>query len=131
MSLIIRPMIPELSVEALRFMDGMRVLIDANSSRAKLWHGNKPWDGNKWAVATGGEFGEACNIQKKINRVMDGLKSARDPDYETLVMQLGYEMADTVIYMFLWAAEMKIDLPAFIVDKFNIVSDREGFDIKI
>lgn len=40
---------------------------------------------------------------------------------------LGHEIADVVLYGMLLANRYGIDLPAAIVEKFNIVSARQGF----
>ena len=72
-----------------------------------------------------GECGEACNVIKKIRRIECGLKP---PDnLQALREHLAEELADTLLYLLLVAEAADIDVQAAVKDKFNEVSEREGF----
>lgn len=49
------------------------------------------------------------------------------PATDALTRQLGHEIADTILYALLLADHYGIDVPAALVEKFNIVSERQGF----
>jgi NTP pyrophosphatase (non-canonical NTP hydrolase) len=104
---------------------------NANVSRCLRWHpsGIDSWSLSDWAVAVTGELGEACNIIKKLNRIRDGLvgNQGDDNNAELLKSKLGKEFADVVIYMDLIATAAGISLAACIIQKFNEVSERNGF----
>ena len=99
----------------------------ANSSRALRWHRNKPWSGSDWFTAFIGEAGEAGNIIKKLNRWRDNVQTERDQTTDILHADLAIELADAVLYLDLLADHYDIDLAAAVIDKFNLVSRREGF----
>jgi NTP pyrophosphatase (non-canonical NTP hydrolase) len=61
------------------------------------------WTADEWAVAVGGEFGEAMNLVKKLNRDRDGI-IGNDRPASLLREELADELADTVIYIDLLAA---------------------------
>lgn len=101
-----------------------------NRSRVERWHPGFPadgWTGSDWSNAAAGEMGEACNIVKKLRRAEAAQPAALDPAPADLVGMLATEIADTIIYLDLLAQYYNIHLPAAIVDKFNFVSEREGF----
>jgi len=105
----------------------------ANLERVKLWHGEKGvhhWRTADWAVAAAGEMGEYCNAVKKLTRHDSGVPAkGDDPDRGNLLIAIGKEMADVIIYLDLAAAELGLDLGACVRDKFNKVSEREGFKV--
>jgi NTP pyrophosphatase (non-canonical NTP hydrolase) len=76
-----------------------------------------------------GEAGEAANVVKKLRRHECALAGSGLPlqPPERLLEALGEELADVVIYLDLLAQFYDIDLPAAIVRKFNIVSERQAF----
>lgn len=84
------------------------------------------WSGPEWGNALAGEAGEACNVLKKMHR---GLPE--DPSGEEAKQALAHELADVVCYADLVAARFGIDLGEAVREKFNIVSDRRGTDIKL
>ena len=114
----------ELSFEAFR---------RANVARCRRWHpgfqgGDDPWSGADWSNAMCGEAGEAANVVKKLRRIETGAAAGPDdPGAEQLAQWLADEIADTVTYADLLAAYYGIDLAAAVVDKFNRVSERQGF----
>jgi NTP pyrophosphatase (non-canonical NTP hydrolase) len=103
----------------------------ANLARAKRWHAGFPdddtWSLADWCLAMVGEAGEAANIVKKLRRYDFNLRGVLDPPQETLKEMLAEELADTFIYLSLLAIKADINLPAAIVEKFNKVSDLQGF----
>ena len=101
--------------------------------RAKKDFGTtEKWSLSDWAVAAAGEMGEACNVVKKLNRIRDGLKGNKETDsQEVLTKELGYEIADTILYLVLLADAADIDIEEAIIEKFNKVSDRIGSSIKL
>ena len=92
-------------------------------------HTLESWDLMQWGAAAAGEMGEALNVCKKVKRAemsMPGgipLEKAREA--------LGDEIADTIIYLDLLAARAGIDLEEAIGRKFDIVSQRVGFDERL
>jgi len=104
---------------------------EANASRTRRWHPGFPddadWTGADWSNAMCGEAGELANVVKKIRRFECGLNGALDPSNDELMAMLAHECADVFLYMQLLAEFYGIDLPAAIVEKFNIVSERQGF----
>lgn len=101
-----------------------------NHSRAMRWHpmGLSGWSLSDWMVAAVGELGEACNVAKKLNRLRDGLQGNKiGEDGYVLKQKLADELADTVIYLDLVAQTMGLTLEDCIRNKFNAVSEREGF----
>lgn len=67
-----------------------------------------------------GECGEACNKIKKMRRGED-----------VPIKDVAHELADMVIYADLLATNLGISLGDAVQEKFNLVSDRQGCDIKI
>ena len=104
---------------------------EKNSARASRWHPGFPhddtWSGADWSNAMCGEAGEAANIVKKLRRYEDGLRGVGDPTEPELLDMLADEVADVFLYLDLLAAKYAIDVPAAIVRKFNVVSERQGF----
>lgn len=110
----------------------LETLSVVNRLRANRWHdgfgyrsGN--WSGADWSNAMVGEAGEAANVVKKLRRFETGHRGQLDPDDPELRMALGAELADTIIYADLVATYYGIDLSIAIMEKFNAVSEREGF----
>ena len=99
-----------------------------NFMRALRWHpaGLDSWSLSDWAVALSGEVGELCNVVKKLNRVRDGLQqNAVDP--ATLTQALKDEIGDVFAYLDLFARRAGFNLEDCMRDKFNRISEREGF----
>lgn len=91
------------------------------------------WSGLEWAGAAAGELGEAANLTKKLRRVElgGGQFSKAGPDSEITTEQIGRELADTVIYLDLWAARLGIDLGDAVVAAFNNKSHEIGSPITL
>lgn len=108
-----------------------KTLRNTNRSRSDRWHpaGLQSWSLSDWAVAFMGEAGELCNVIKKMNRLRDGLVGNKGTDAiaADLHQKLAHEIADAAIYLDLLAQREGIVLEDAIVEKFNIVSERNGF----
>jgi len=106
----------------------------ANIERCTAGFGHEldGWSVAEWGCAAVGELGEACNIAKKMLRLRDGIKG-NDPRMtrSTLRADLAREMADTVIYLSLWAASQNIDLEEAVISAFNNKSIEIGSDIML
>lgn len=127
-----------------------------NTARAKELHNGSldDWDLSQWYTASSGEMGElgekildlikyyiaasaalgkAANNVKKINRIETNadVPLNQKESLEELKEQLGYEIADTVTYLFLLSEVAEVDLEKVVIEKFNQVSDRYGIDCKI
>lgn len=86
----------------------------------------RTWTLPEWTNALAGEAGELCNVAKKTRR---GLKT--DPTIDDARQEMAHELADIIIYADLVAQKLDIDLGAAVREKFNIVSDRRGSDLKL
>ena len=99
---------------------------EINRERAAVWHNNTPWTTDQWATAVTGEWGEACNVLKKLNRASDGIVGNSKTVAE-LEHQLAEEIADTVTYLFLFADACGVNIAGSAIRKFNKVSEKHGF----
>ena len=109
------------------------VLRDKNVARSEdVFHKLHDWSLTDWGCAMGGECGEVLNVIKKIRRLYDDVKRgfAEKLD-EELKHELAMELADTIIYADLLAARAGIDLGEAIREKFNLVSDNRGSEIRL
>lgn len=108
--------------------DFMTCLHEANAARGKRWHpsGLVSWSLSDWFTALAGEVGELGNVVKKLNRARDGLKGNKETQAQLRDM-LAAEAADIFIYLELFAQVAGFDLVQVTVDKFNEVSERNGF----
>lgn len=100
-----------------------------NAARCKRWHNpdTDAWTGADWSNAMCGEAGEAANVVKKLRRHETRTSPQGDPDEATLRQKLGHEIADVLLYAFLLADHYGIDVAANVVEKFNLVSERQSF----
>lgn len=81
-----------------------------------------------WGNAIAGEVGELCNFLKKLARSRRGMAGAVDEEY--LKKAIAKEIADVIIYADLIATDLGISWPQAVIDKFNEVSERNGFPHK-
>ncbi len=108
-----------------------------NRERRLHWHPEDApvetqWSSGDWSNAMMGEAGEAANVVKKIRRLETGVKARNSySSFSMLVMDLGDELADMIIYADILAERYNIDLEAAIIRKFNAVSEREGFNERL
>lgn len=83
------------------------------------------WSLSDWMFAATGEFGEAANVAKKLNRVRDGIPgNTRSP--EQLRADLADEFADAFTYLDLAAQSQGIDLGEAVASRFNRKSEEIG-----
>ena len=105
---------------------------ELNLQRCLRWHpsGLNSWSYSDWFTAMAGEVGELGNVIKKLNRARDGLPgNSLAPD--ELREMAKKEIADVYIYLDLLAQAMNVDLSSAVREKFNEVSDRNGFPEKL
>lgn len=104
-------------------------LREQNASRRDEWHGDSvPWLCSDWSNAMAGECGEACNIVKKIRRHETSIGSSYNtPEMDVLLAALKEELADVITYADLLAHFFGIDLGEAVMEKFNKVSEAQGF----
>ena len=78
-------------------------LREVNVERCSTWHKGFPndgkWLGVDWSNAAFGEMGEAANEVKKLRRWDTDTVGALDPSREVILVKLGHEIADTLIYL--------------------------------
>ena len=84
------------------------------------------WSLSDWFLAAMGEFGEAANVAKKLNRVRDGIPG-NDRTEEQLQGDLRNEIADTFIYLDLMAQAAGFSLVDAVQAKFNATSLKIGY----
>lgn len=106
-------------------------LREVNVHRCKTsYHPIEDWSLSDWMTAVAGEVGELAGVVKNIRRKdVDG--ASHHAIGPTEAQELAREAADVVIYLDLLCARAGVDLGEAVRDKFNIVSDRVGSDIKL
>ena len=102
-----------LTFNALRSANAARCPMFKNA-KGEMQHSGRDWSPNDWAVATGGEMGEAMNVLKKIRRGDMTMSEARP--------KLAQEFADVVIYLDMLANGCGINLGEAVMDTFNAKS---------
>lgn len=126
-----------------------------NWKRSEAWHGpdSEPWNAADWGNAMSGEAGEfleaimdlvglaaATNIKagkmsdaiKKLRRHETGVSQSKGPQsYDAAIREVKKEAADIFLYLDLTCTYLGFSLYDAVKDKFNEVSDREGFPHKI
>jgi NTP pyrophosphatase (non-canonical NTP hydrolase) len=114
------------------YNDSISRIAAINRARSLQWHKGPltNWSLSDWAVAFAGEAGELCNVVKKLNRVRDGLVGNRESN-DTLCVMLRAEIADCYLYLDLFAQAAGVSLAEAVRDKFNAVSERNGFAEKL
>jgi NTP pyrophosphatase (non-canonical NTP hydrolase) len=100
-----------------------------NTKRCEtVYHKINDWSPSDWGNALAGEVGEACNFIKKLRR-LEGLSGAKiNKKRKRLKEALAKELGDIFHYLDLTATRLDIDLGKAVVDKFNEVSKRTGYD---
>ena len=113
---------------------GFEEFAKVNRERVEEWHSTvgTEWDASDWAVAVTGEWGQACNLLKKLKRGELGLAGNKaEETFQQLHTDLGEEMADTLTYLFCLADAVGVDLPKEVRDKFNKVSEKFNFNQRL
>ena len=107
---------------------------ELNNRRCKegFGHNLDSWSLLEWGGATAGEIGEACNKAKKLMRFRDGIKGNKEYDtYDQLRLEMGKEIADGIVYGFLWVSAAGLNMEELIREVFNKKSEEIGSDIKV
>lgn len=113
--------------------DVLLELREKGRTRCDRWHtpDTESWSGADWSNAMCGEAGEAANVVKKIRRIETGTGAQDRQTLDDLIQRLAWELGDVLAYADLLAQHYGIDLRVAVADKFNIVSEREGFPERI
>lgn len=110
----------------------MKKFSEINLARCNTWHNINDWTPSDWMTAVVGELGEAANLVKKLNRLEHGIQqNANSDDREALIKKIGLEIADTFTYLDLLAQRLGISLEDVTIEKFNFISEREGWPHRI
>jgi NTP pyrophosphatase (non-canonical NTP hydrolase) len=113
------------SIDVLTFAEFAQVNRERCEAADGFGHPLSGWSVSDWFLAAMGEFGEAANKAKKLNRVRDGIPgNSETPD--ELRAGLADEIADTVIYLDLLAQSEGFDLGTIVSSKFNRTSEKIG-----
>lgn len=99
----------------------------ANLERCRhgFHHEIDSWSLSDWAVAVGGEVGEALNVVKKLNRERDGIVGNTRSAAE-LLGDLQDELADVVIYLDLTCARDDGERLGVLWDRTDFASIRQS-----
>lgn len=102
----------------------------ANKARCIKWHpaGIASWSPSDWLTAVTGELGELASLLKMRNRERDGLVGNK---FSPTDKQIADEIADVFTYLDLLAEALGVDLGKAVADKFNEISQRNGFPDRI
>lgn len=93
-------------------------------------HALGSWSLSDWMLAATGEFGEAANVAKKLNRVRDGIPGNKETP-EELRAKFRREIADTYIYLDLVAQSQGFDLGEAVAETFDAKSAEIGYPRRI
>lgn len=95
-------------------------------------HKLSDWSFMEWGSATAGEVGEANNVAKKLKRIDQNIKGNKAGETtEVLKDKMAKEIADGIIYSFLWLSAAGYDVEEVMREVFNSKSDEIGSDIKV
>lgn len=109
--------------------DFTKINVQRCLSKEGFNHTLESWSASDWMTALCGEVGEAANIIKKLNRIRDNIhQKSNKQDKKELEKELKKEIADIYCYLDLLTASLKIDLEEAIIEKFNEVSLRIGYE---
>jgi len=101
------------------------------------YHDINEWSPTDWACAVAGETGEMCNFVKKLRRLDSQFyKGIMETDLgsleaEELIVNIGKELADIIIYADLLATRLGLKLGDEVTKKFNETSDKIHSDFKL
>lgn len=88
------------------------------------------WSLSDWMTAVMGEFGEAANVVKKLNRIRDSIPGNKESE-ATLHDKLARELADTFIYLDLMFQRLGLRLGDVVKDVFNAKSEQIGSSVRV
>jgi NTP pyrophosphatase (non-canonical NTP hydrolase) len=102
----------------------------ANITRCVKWHpaGIESWSTSDWLTAVTGELGELASLIKMRNRERDGLVGNK---FSPTDQHVADELADVLTYLDLLAHVLGVDLGVAVTEKFNQISERNGFSDRI
>jgi len=106
----------------------------ASWDRSEDFQPDANWDTADWFTALMGELGEAANFAKKIKRLEDSgghLPIENVNEYNRLHDELEKELADTFCYLDLLATSLDINLEKAVISKWNEISERKGYPVKL
>lgn len=92
------------------------------------------WRPSQWSNGMAGECGEACNITKKMDRIIDNIQRTSKPNdrsMSNLKEKLMLELGDMIIYADLLAQRCDFKLEDCVKLAFNSKSDEIGFNEKL
>lgn len=91
-------------------------------------HQLNDWRPSQWSNAMAGETGEVCNLTKKMDRILDGLRGNKGEDVkmEQLRGKAVGEIGDVVIYADLLAHALGTTLENCVRQAFNLKSEEIG-----
>lgn len=105
-----------------------------NAARCERWHGPRwlddddSWTLADWSNAMGGEAGEAQNVVKKIRRIQSGLWATQKYPGDSTPGLAGMNSTEAMATLRdKLANEARIDLGTAVREKFNRVSEAQGF----
>lgn len=107
---------------------------DANEKRCieGFKHRLEDWSLMEWGAATAGEIGEACNKAKKVKRELQNIKGNKPGENRfNLKDDMAKEIADGIVYSFLWLSAAGYNVEEIVREVFNKKSDEIGSDIKL
>lgn len=99
------------------------LFLNAKGAPAHEEDDGSDWTPSDWMLATLGELGEAANKMKKVMRGDMPMYEAREA--------IADELADTVIYLDILAAQMSISLGRAVAKKWNAKSKELGIGLRI
>ena len=95
-------------------------------------HKLNSWSVAEWGNAAAGECGEACNVAKKMLRWDLGIRTElAGKSRDAYKDDLAQEIADTLLYLDLWAASEGIDLQEAVRKTFNNKSIEIGSCVRL
>ncbi len=89
-------------------------------------HKISSWSLSDWFLAVIGEIGEAANIGKKLNRVIDGIPGNKETP-EELELSLRQELADAFIYLDLLCQSQGFRIGDVVMEVFDAKSEQIGY----
>lgn len=95
-------------------------------------HQLNDWSFMEWGSATAGEIGEANNVAKKLKRIDQNIKGNKEGENsQNLKDKMAREIADGIIYSFLWLSAAGYNAEDVVRMVFNDKSNEIGSDIKV
>jgi NTP pyrophosphatase (non-canonical NTP hydrolase) len=91
-------------------------------------HDLDSWSPAEWVMAFVGEFGEMCNVLKKIMRYRDGVRGNREEEtVAALKTKARQELGDAGVYLDLLAQRLGFNLFDAMLEVFQSKSEEIGY----